>query len=186
MSRIDQLLTAYRRHVGLPMRPNLPLSQRIWFLVYPPEEERRLVNRVAEFEIATCEAGLGWKRVDLGTTYADWVDTFEADERDTCLAQPDVLENYADPGFRDFVCQAIRKAMAQIPKGDAARTVLAVTGLMDLYDFTHVSAVVDQLDRGFEGVVLVFFPGERDGNSYRFLDARAGWNYLAIPITAEQ
>jgi len=33
------------------------------------------------------------------------------------------------------------------------------------------------------GRLLVFFPGEHEGNSYRLLDARDGWNYLAIPIT---
>jgi len=28
----------------------------------------------------------------------------------------------------------------------------------------------------------VFFPGEHEGNSYRLLDARDGWNYLAVPL----
>jgi hypothetical protein len=30
----------------------------------------------------------------------------------------------------------------------------------------------------------VFFPGSREGNVYKLLDAREGWNYLATPITA--
>jgi len=30
--------------------------------------------------------------------------------------------------------------------------------------------------------MIVFFPSEKEGNTYRFLDARAGWNYLAAPI----
>ena len=51
MARIDQLLASYRRHVSLTPRNNLPLSQRVWFIVYPPEDERRLVNRIPEFEI---------------------------------------------------------------------------------------------------------------------------------------
>jgi hypothetical protein len=34
------------------------------------------------------------------------------------------------------------------------------------------------------GRLLVFFPGSRDGNVYKLLDAREGWNYLATPITA--
>jgi hypothetical protein len=37
-----------------------------------------------------------------------------------------------------------------------------------------------------KGRLLVFFPGEHDGGSYRLLDARDGWNYLAIPITAQE
>ena len=27
------------------------------------------------------------------------------------------------------------------------------------------------------------FPGHVDGSNYRLLDARDGWNYLAVPIT---
>jgi hypothetical protein len=34
--------------------------------------------------------------------------------------------------------------------------------------------------------LLVFFPGQFDNNNYRLLDARDGWNYLAVPITADQ
>ena len=36
------------------------------------------------------------------------------------------------------------------------------------------------------GRLLVFFPGEVEGNNYRLLDARDGWNYLATPITADK
>jgi hypothetical protein len=32
---------------------------------------------------------------------------------------------------------------------------------------------------------MIFFPGEREGNTYRFLGARDGWDYLAVPILAE-
>ena len=42
----------------------------------------------------------------------------------------------------------------------AARgTVFAVTGLMELYDFVHVSDVLDPETLTFPGVLLVFFPG---------------------------
>ena len=63
MARIDQLLESYRRRVSLPLQANLPLSQRVWFVVYPPEEERRLANRIGEFEIATRDRGLEWRRL---------------------------------------------------------------------------------------------------------------------------
>jgi hypothetical protein len=34
---------------------------------------------------------------------------------------------------------------------------------------------------------LVFFPGEHhpEHHSYRLLDARDGWNYLAVPLLAK-
>ena len=104
MGRIDQLLASYRRHVALPLRANLPFSQRVWFLVYPPEDERRMANRSTDFEIATREAKLLWRPFDLTGLFADWMDTFDPLERDACLADPELVEAYANPGFRDFVC----------------------------------------------------------------------------------
>jgi hypothetical protein len=34
-----------------------------------------------------------------------------------------------------------------------------------------------------QGRLVVFFPGQFERNNYRLLDARDGWNYLAVPIT---
>ena len=59
--------------------------------------------------------------------------------------------------------------------------MFALTGMMDLYDFLHVSELIEGLERTFTGHLLVFFPGEKEGNTYRFLDARTGWNYLGRP-----
>jgi|GraSoiStandDraft_41_1057321.scaffolds.fasta_scaffold604879_2 hypothetical protein len=185
MSRLDQLLASYRRHVAMPLRPGLPLSQRVWFLVYSPEDERRMINRIGEFELATRDAGLDWKQLDVTNAFADWMDTYEHDEREQCLADPALVEDYASPGFRDFLAARVQGTSDAIPRDQAERTVLALTGLMELYDFVHVAAVIDALDNRFAGALLVFFPGEREGNTYRFLGARTGWDYLATPILAE-
>ena len=37
--------------------------------------------------------------------------------------------------------------------------------------------------KDIRGRLALFFPGDVDNNNYRLLDARDGWNYLAIPIT---
>ncbi|MBK6831205.1 MAG: hypothetical protein IPG92_10930 [Flavobacteriales bacterium] len=74
MARIDDLLANYKRRAAMPLRRGLPLSQRVWFLVYPPEEERRLMNRLAEFEMATKETDLDWFAIDLTGTFAQWID----------------------------------------------------------------------------------------------------------------
>jgi hypothetical protein len=185
MGRIDQLLSRFKRHLELPLRPNLPLSQRVWFLVYPPEEERRIINRIQEFEIASKDAKLQWKHINLAGSYADWIDTFELEEIESCLSTPSILENYADPGFRDFLCQKILSAMKDVSEEQRSSTVLGVSGLMELYDFIHVSTVIDSIDISFPGILVLFFPGEREGNTYRFLGARTGWNYLAVPILSE-
>lgn len=185
MARTDQLLESYKRHVGLPLNPGLPLSQRSWFVVYPPEEERRLVPRLPEFEIATKDAGLDWQRIDLSDSFAAWVDTFDEEERESCLRQPAVLESYAPAGYLSHLQALIDAAISLVPADQRARTVFALTGLMELFDFVHVSDLVEALDKSFAGVLLVFFPGEREENTYRFLCARDGWNYLAVPIVTE-
>ena len=114
MGRIDNLVANYKRHVGLPLRQNLPLAQRVWFAVYSPEDERRLANRVAEFEIATKDAGLGWRSTDLTGVFADWMDTFEPDERHAALADPDVIKAYTDPGFTNFICDRLTAWVAEV------------------------------------------------------------------------
>jgi hypothetical protein len=75
--------------------------------------------------------------------------------------------------------------MNSIKDAQKATTVFALSGLMELFDFIHVSTVIEALDNGFPGVLALFFPGEREGNTYRFLGARTGWNYLAVPILSE-
>jgi len=42
------------------------------------------------------------------------------------------------------------------------------------------------VESSIRGRLLVFFPGEYENNNYRLLDARDGWNYLAVPITARE
>jgi hypothetical protein len=189
MGRIDNLLANYRRHVSLPLRQNLPLAQRVWFAVYAPEDERRLADRVAEFELATKDAGLEWRSFDLTGIFADWMDTFEPDERQSALADRDVVKAYADPGFTNFICERLTAWVAEVRPEASPRTVFALTGLMELYDFIPVSDVIaalaDAPGQPIPGVLLVFFPGERDGNTYRFLGARHGWNYLAVPILGD-
>ena len=64
--------------------------------------------------------------------------------------------------------------------------LLAALGVAGLFGFIRVSELMDAVDDAIRGRLLVFFPGEYDGNIYRLLDARDGWNYLAVPITAAE
>ncbi|HLP42594.1 MAG TPA: BREX protein BrxB domain-containing protein, partial [Fibrobacteria bacterium] len=58
-----------------------------------------------------------------------------------------------------------------------------LTGLGSLFGFLHISEVLREVSSAIRGRLAVFFPGEYENHSYRFLDAREGWNYMAIPIT---
>ena len=63
-----------------------------------------MVNRIEEFEIATRDVGRGWRRVDLYGSFADWMDTFDPEERDSCLADPAITKSvrgFAVPGLRE-------------------------------------------------------------------------------------
>ena len=101
------------------------------------------------------------------------------------MGDPELVETYADPGYVDFIKDRLANAVTQHAPKDPERTVFALTGLIELYDFVHVSSIIDALDSKFPGVLLVFFPGERENNTYRFLGARDGWDYLAVPILPE-
>jgi len=60
-----------------------------------------------------------------------------------------------------------------------------VHGLGSLFGITSVSALIEAVAGNIRGRLLVFFPGHYEGNNYRLLDARDGWNYLAVPITTK-
>jgi hypothetical protein len=184
MNRIDQLLENYRSHIQMPLRPGLPASQRVWFAVYPATEERRLINRIDDFEMLTREAGHPWVRIDLKGCLARWLASVDADELAEWFKNPGDIELYARTEWKDMLSAFFQNEVTRA--ADPERTVFALTGLMDLFDFLHVSELIDSLEKTFPGYLLVFFPGEKEGNTYRFLDARTGWNYLSIPILSEK
>lgn len=187
MSRVSDLIQAYRRHVEIPFRTNLPLSQRTWFLVYPPEDERKLRNQLPELEIATHDAGLTWHQIDLSSSFSSWFDKHDPDEeqRLEALAIPEDTEDYAEPAFAEFLAASISQQIQKFITSDPTRTVHAICGVMELYDFVHLSSVIDKLPKNISGALLLLFPGTRENNTYRFLGARDGWDYLATPITLD-
>jgi len=184
MNRIDQLRDNYRSHIQMPLRPGLPASQRVWFAVYPAEDERRIVNRIDEFEILTNEAGHPWFRIDLKGSLARWLESVDEDERADWFRHPDDIELYAKTEWKSVLTEFFRHEAARAE--DPERTVFALTGLMDLFDYLHVSELIESLEQSFTGFLLVFFPGQKEDNTYRFLDARDGWNYLATPILSDK
>ena len=62
-------------------------------------------------------------------------------------------------------------------------SVTAVFGVGALFGFTRLSKVLKLVEGEIRGRLVIFFPGEYERNNYRLLDARDGWNYLAVPIT---
>lgn len=180
MSYVDELVAAYRKFVALPWSQNLAPPQRVWMAVYPPDHERRLRLHVPAFKAATNEHGHSWEIIDITTSFEVWMGSH--DYRDAYFENPELLET-ALPAFFSNVVAEVR---AQLTTHSDPRGVVGLLGagtLFGLGDTVKVSALLNAVNDAIAGRLLVFFPGEYEGNSYRLLDARDGCNYLAIPIT---
>lgn len=182
MSELDDLLRAYKDFVAQPWDRTLAGPQKVWFLVYDPRQERRIRLRLPEFELATREAGHDWVGVDLTDTFGAWMGAHEYAE--AYYATEDLSE--LQPALRDFeedLESRLQQTLQTAAGGDQG--VVAVHGLGSLFGITSVSALIEAVARSIRGRLLVFFPGQYEGNNYRLLDARDGWNYLAVPITTK-
>lgn len=179
MSRIDDLAEQYERHISAPWQRNLAGAQRIVFVVYPKEDERRLLVKLKEFEHRTKAAGHGWREVDLSNVFSKWM--AEEEYREEYFRNPDALVFKFDSEFAEACVAHLQEALQADDVND--ETVLAVHGVAGLYGFTRLHYVLQKIESQVRGRLVVFFPGSYDQNAYRLLDARDGWNYLATPIT---
>ena len=178
MSKIDVLAARYERHIAVPWQRTLAGAQRVLIVVYPQDAERALRARQEEFAQRTRDAGHGWVEYDCTEAFARWM---AADEyREAYFEEPDALAMKLETEFLEAVSEPLRNLLRQ--KDD--QTVVAVTGVASLYGFTRVSQLVGAVESDIRGRLVVFFPGTKDGNNYRLLDARDGWNYLANSITS--
>lgn len=186
MGQIERLIQNYDTRVSLPWERNLAGPQRVWFAVYNKAEERRLRKRLEEFEISTKRAEHGWAIVDLTDSFARWLAACDDDHRLGYFVAPEHMEgdSSAVEGFKEAVVRQVTDVLTS-PKADAS-TVVAIYGVASLFGFLKTSELVSKVEPMIRGRLLVFFPGEYENNTFRFLDARDGWNYLAVPITAEE
>lgn len=184
MGQIERLIQNYDTRVSLPWDRNLAGPQRVWFAVYHKAEERRLRRRLDEFEISTKRARHGWVAIDLTGAFAHWLSTHEY--RESYFETPEHLEGES-PAVDDFKEAMVRQVTDVLTSTKADEsTVVAVYGAASLFGFMKTSELVSKVESAIRGRLLIFFPGEHENNTYRFLDAREGWNYLAVPITAEE
>lgn len=181
MSQVGDLINNYQRFVSLPWQRNLAGSQRVWFAVYPPSEERRVRAKMQEFESATDYAKHRWHQVDITVEFANWMGAH--DYRDAYFAEPEALTTVEDD-LRNHIVAKLRSACESAAVDE--NTVVAVLGAGSLFGFTHISGLVGELESSIRGRLLVFFPGEYERNLYRFMDARDGFNYMAVPITSAE
>ena len=160
MARIEDLAERYGRHIATPWQRTVAGAQRVVMVVYDKELERTLRARVLAFETATREAGHDWREY---------------------FRSPEDLQLKLDAEFPEFVAERLR---VELQKSDVTpNTVVAVLGVGALFGFARISQVLKIVEADIRGRLVVFFPGQFERNNYRLLDARDGWNYLAVPIT---
>ena len=180
MANFDLLLQRYERFITPPWPEGLAGPQRVIFAVYDPRDERRLRMRLGEFEIATKRAGRRWLACDLTDAFPKWMASHKY--RDAYFEEPDNLSTTM--GDFEAYTSGLVAARLQDPQADH-KSIVAVYGVASLFGFMRVSKLVSSVESEIRGRLLLFFPGQHDDSTYRLLDARDGWNYHAIPITAQ-
>lgn len=182
MGRIEILAERYRSHIALPWRHDLAGPERAIFVVYDKTDERRLRLRLPLFETITRDAGHTWHQCDLTEAFAQWM--AQMDYRESYFEAPEDLELQLESGFLEHLASRLRHAL-RAPEADE-EAVVAVYGVASLFGLVRLSALLKEIEADVRGRIVVFFPGEHEDNNYRLLDARDGWNYLAVPITVHE
>lgn len=178
MGHIDKLVENYERYISLPWQKDLAGAQKIIFLIYDQADERKLRARKGNFLIATRSAGHEWLECDLTAAFGDWMANL--DYRESYFEEPEDLELKVETEFLDTVVGSVKELLNKADEN----TVVGLSGIASLYGFASVSELMKCIEPEIRGRVVVFFPGDYEGNNYRLLGAKDGWNYLAVPITA--
>lgn len=183
-SKVSRLVHAYHQHITVPWQAGLASIQRIIFAVYDKSDELRLRANVGEFELATQQAGRHWLLLDLTHAFPEWMAAQEY--RDAYFESPADLAGYQTGELTEFVANLNARLKARILAEAGPDSVVALLGVGTLFGLARVSSVVEGIKDAVEGRLLVFFPGEHhpENHTYRLLDARDGWNYLAVPLMA--
>lgn len=184
-SKVAKLVAAYRQHLSVPWQGGLAAIQRVIFAVYDKTDELRLRANVDEFALVTQQAGKKWLLLDVTNAFPQWMAAQEY--RDAYFESPEDLAGYQSGELTEFVADLTAKLKAEIEGVAGPDTVVALLGVGALFGLGRVSSLVEGIKDAVEGRLLVFFPGEHhpENHTYRLLDARDGWNYLAVPLMAQ-
>ena len=184
-TKIDKLLSAYREQLTVPWQAGLAAIQRVIFAVYDKSDELRMRANVDEFALVTEQAGKRWMLLDVTSAFPEWMS--QQEYRDSYFDNPEDLAGYQSGSLIEFTASLVDKLKLHIAAESGPETVVALMGVGTLFGLARVSSIVEGIKEAVGGRLLVFFPGEYqpDGHTYRLLDARDGWNYLAVPLLAQ-
>jgi hypothetical protein len=183
-SKVSKLVAVFKQHLSVPWQPGLASIQRVIFAVYDKTDELRLRANVEEFALVTQQAGKQWLLIDVTNAFPQWMAAQEY--RDAYFESPEDLAGYQTGELTEFVIALTEQLKTRIAAEAGPDTVVALLGVGSLFGLARVSLVVEGIKDSVAGRLLVFFPGEHhpENHTYRLLDARDGWNYLAVPLQA--
>lgn len=182
MSRVSDLMDAYKSELQLTWKESVSGGERVWMLVYPPDLERQIRHALPNMELVTAQAGHGWAVVDVSDDFGRWLSSHrhaEAFYEEPADLTPAILDQ-----FEASLVNRIRQALEQV----SADTVVALVGIGSIFPFLRASSVIKSVDSAVTGRLLVLFPGlhEPETHSFRLLDARDGFNYRARVIDPQK
>jgi hypothetical protein len=181
MSKIDELATAFRDHVGVGWPKGSSGAQRVIMVVYDPNDERTLRNNLDLFAQAAQSQQYAWRRVDLTPTFGAWLGAHRY--REGYFEEPDMLLAGANERLTQHVASIVLQALERPEHSE--REIVALTGAASLFGVISISDVLARVDHAVKGRLLVFFPGRSQDGRYRLLDARESWDYHAVAIQVE-
>ncbi len=179
MGKVEELAAAYEHHIAAPWQRTLAGAQRVMVVVYDKELERTLRARLGLFEEATRRGGHPFHLVDCTCWFAEWMAA--DDYRDAYFEDPSLL------GMKftgELQPEVVRRLTLELEQADDD-TVVLLLGVASLYGFLRVSELIQAVEPSIRGRLVVLFPGTKNDNNYRLLDARDGWNYLAQGVTLD-
>lgn len=176
---IDHLLHNFTRHLDIPWNESASGTERVWYLVYPPEEERRLRAHIPVFQDATANSRHTWIEFDLTTRFGSWL--ADHPQRDRVLANPEKRLARIAPAFERDIEEDLRRVLTE--EADS-NTLVMLIGLGSLFGITSVSRLVKSIANDIPGRLAGFFPGRWTDQAYHLLNGEGDWNYMATPITS--
>jgi hypothetical protein len=181
MSKIDQLATMFRDHVGVGWPASSSGAQRVIMIVYDPNEERTLRKKLDLFAQAAHSHHYAWHNVDLTSAFADWLGTHRY--REEYFGEPDMLLAGANERFTKYAADVVLQVLKR-PQ-HTAREIVGLTGAASVFGVASLSDILARAEHAVRGRLAVFFPGRSRDGRYRLLDARDGWDYHAVAIQIE-
>ncbi|MET9326722.1 BREX protein BrxB domain-containing protein [Tsukamurella sp. NPDC003166] len=182
MSRVSDLVDAYRAELSLTWRDNVSGGERVWMFVYPPDLERQMRHALPSLELATTQSVREWQVLDITDDFGHWLSSHRHAE--AFYEEPmDLTQSILDQ-FETTLVTRIRQTLETAP----ANAVVALVGIGSIFPFLRASSVIKSVDSAVSGRFLVFFPGlhDPDSHSFRLLDARDGFNYRARVIDSQK